>query len=141
MKTGMTLTWSTVSRRFGRGWTEGRTDAITVDNIPFDPNASLRPARLRMIGLFVLVFGMAGACLFYWIETRSATPTVAELIPGSAEAQARQIGILMGPFGLMLSGWVNVLERPGTEAIIIAAVSALVALGYFRAARLRSDGP
>lgn len=67
--------------------------------------------RLRVVGILVLVLGIAGACLFYGIEARSAAPTMDELLPGYASAQA----------------------------IIIATVSALVALGCFRAAWVLDD--
>jgi hypothetical protein len=92
-----------------------------------------------VIGILVLVLGIAGACLFYWVEARSAAPTIDDLLPDYSRARAREIGILMGNFGVMMLGWTDALERPGTQAIIIAAVSALVALGCFRAARVLDD--
>jgi uncharacterized protein YjeT (DUF2065 family) len=95
--------------------------------------------RLRVIGILVLVLGITGACLFYWVEARSAAPTIDDLLPDDSRARAREIGILMGTFGVMMLGWADALARPGTQAIIIAAVSALVALGCFRAARVLDD--
>jgi hypothetical protein len=95
--------------------------------------------RLRVIGTLVLVLGIAGACLFYVIEGHPAGPTMDELLPGYARASEREIGIQMGTFGVMLMEWQNALERPGTEAILIAAVSALFASYFFRAAWVLDD--
>lgn len=95
--------------------------------------------RLRVIGTLVLLFGIAGACLFYLIEGRPAGPTMDELLPGYERARTRQIGILMGPTGVMLMEWQDALERPGTQAILIAGVSALFASYFFRAAWVLDD--
>ena len=91
-------------------------------------------AQLRVIGIVVLVMGILGAGVFYVIETRYAKPTMNELMPGYARQEARQIGMLMGTFGVQMLEWRDALERPGTEAVLIAAASALVALACFRAA-------
>ena len=95
--------------------------------------------RLRAIGTVVLVLGIAGACLFYAIEARPAGPTMDELLPGYARASAREIGIQMGTIGVLLMEWQDVLERPGTQAILIAGVSALFASYFFRAAWVLDD--
>lgn len=92
--------------------------------------------RLRAIGILVLVVGVAGAGLFYWIEARSAAPTMDDLMPGYSQARSRQIGIMMGDLGVTLIEWLDALKDPRTQAIIIAAVSALAALACFRVARL-----
>jgi hypothetical protein len=99
--------------------------------------SSIKPSRrLRAIGLAVLVLGVAGAGLFYWVQTRSAAPTMDDLMPGYSSRRSRQIGIIMGTFGMTMMEWLDALKEPGTQAIIIAAVSALVALACFRVARL-----
>lgn len=95
-----------------------------------------RSKRLRVIGSLVLLFGVAGACLFYWIASRSAAPTMDDLMPGYSRARSRQIGIMMGDLGVTLMAWLDALKDPGTQAIIVAAVSALVGLACFRVARL-----
>jgi hypothetical protein len=91
-------------------------------------------AHLRTIGIVVLIVGILGAGIFYVVETRSATPAMNELMPGYARQEARQVGMLMGTFGVLMLEWRDALERPGTEAVLIAAASALVALACFRAA-------
>jgi hypothetical protein len=92
--------------------------------------------RLRALGILVLVVGVAGAGLFYWIETRSAVPTMDDLMPGYSQARSRQIGIMMGDLGVTLMEWLDALKEPRTQAMIIAAVSAVAALACFRVARL-----
>lgn len=91
--------------------------------------------RLRAAGILVLVLGIVGACLLYWLETRFAGPTIDQLLPGYAEMESRQMGILFGTSGAVLSGWLDDLKRPDVQAIIMAGVSVLVALGCFYVAR------
>jgi hypothetical protein len=95
--------------------------------------------RLRVIGALVLALGIAGAGLFYVIEARPAGPTMDELLPGYARARTREIGILMGPTGVTLMEVEDALERPGTQAVLIAAVAALFASYFFRAAWVLDD--
>ena len=90
--------------------------------------------RLRVIGRFVLVLGIVGACVFYWVEPPSKAQILDESVPGYAKSQAHEMGILMGHTGVMMMEWQDVLDRPGTQAIIIAAVSGLFSLYFFRAA-------
>jgi hypothetical protein len=99
--------------------------------------SALKPSRrLRTIGVLVLVCGVAGAGLFYWIQTRTAVPTMDDLMPGYSSRRSRQIGIMMGTFGMTMMEWLDALKEPRTQAIIIAAISALAALVCFRVARL-----
>ena len=68
--------------------------------------ARKQAARLRIAGVLILVFAIVVAGIWYWMETRSATPTLEELMPGSNAARARQVGILIGTFGVsLLQGW------------------------------------
>jgi uncharacterized protein YjeT (DUF2065 family) len=95
--------------------------------------------RLRVIGAIVLVLGMAGAGVFYWINAHPAGPSMDDLLPGYARAQARGVGAMMGHFGLIMTEWQDTLALPGTQALIIAAVSALFASYFFRAAWVLDD--
>ena len=106
-------------------------------NPPLARWASLKPSgRLRVVGTVVLVCGVTGAALFYWFVARTAGPTLDELMPGYARARDRQIGIMMGNFGVTLMQWLDALKDPTTQAIMTAIVSTLVALGCFRVAWL-----
>ena len=90
--------------------------------------------RLRAIGVLVLMLGIVGAGLYYWHEFRPATRTIADLQPDYEKARARDIGRMMGHSGVMMLEWQDALDLPGTQAVIIAAVSGLFALYFFRAA-------
>jgi hypothetical protein len=98
--------------------------------------SSLKRRRLRVVAALVLVIGVAGACLFYWIQTRAAGPTMDDLMPGCMRWRERQMGIVMGSLGKRMMEWRDALKEPRTQAIIIAALSALVAVALFRVARL-----
>jgi hypothetical protein len=84
--------------------------------------------------MLVLVIGVACAGLFYWVEARSAGPSMDELFPGYSRNRARQVGILMGSMTVTLLGLADSLKDPFTASVIIAAVSACVALIFFRLA-------
>jgi hypothetical protein len=91
---------------------------------------------LRFIGSGVLVLGLTGAYLFYRERSQSAAPTIDELLPGYSERRARQTGILMGGFVVSLLEGADKLKDPATQAVLIAVVSAIVALCCFRVAWL-----
>jgi hypothetical protein len=111
--------------------------------VPADAGEELAPdsravrrqaARLRIVATLILVVGVAGAGVLYWIKTRDAAPTLEDLMPGSTAARERQVGIMLGTLGVnLLEGWAY-LQRPGSEAILIIAVAVVVALGCFRIA-------
>ena len=70
-----------------------------------------------------------GACVFYWVQTRYAPPSIDDLLPTYERERTRNVGIMSrGPLGVMMLGWTQALESPATQAIIIAAISACVAL-------------
>ncbi len=92
-----------------------------------------------MIGVLVLLAGIAGAGLLYWAETRSAEPTMDELMPGYSKMEKRQMGILFGGTGVVLSDGLDDLKRPDTQATIIVVVSVLFAWGCFYVARGLED--
>ena len=92
-----------------------------------------------MIGLMVLLLGLAGAGLVYWIGTHSGGPTEDELLTGNARAESHQMGVLYGKMGILILQWFDDLKQPGTQAILIAGVSILIAAGCFYFARLLHD--
>jgi hypothetical protein len=110
-----------------------------VNNLAARFSSLKQSQRIRAIGIVVLLLGVAGACLYYWIQVRSADLTIEDLSPEYARAQQREIGIMMGHFGVMMFGWAQALAYPGTKAIGIAGGSAIAALGCFRVARLMDE--
>jgi hypothetical protein len=102
-----------------------------------DPSARWTPAnRLRFIGSGVLVLGLTAAYVFYRVQSQSPAPTMDDLLPGYSERRARQNGILMGGFVVLLLQGADKLKEPATQALIIAGASVLVALCCFRVAWL-----
>ena len=100
------------------------------------PSSSRRSARLRLIGIIVLVLGLGSAGAVYWLGTRS--PDVSDDISmvGYSKARTRQMGMLYGKMGSIIQGWSDDLKQPGTQAEIIAVVSILGTVVCFYFARL-----
>jgi len=93
-----------------------------------------------MAGVIVLVLGIAGAGLVYWLGTRSPDVSDDLSMVGYNKAQTRQMEQLYGKSGLLIDEWFDDLKEPGTQATLIVAVSALIAGGCFYVARLSADG-
>jgi hypothetical protein len=112
-----------------------------VDSKTAISNSTLKlRARFRTAGVIVLLLGIGGACILYWIRTRSGDWTDDTLLEGYSKAELRQREIIYGRMGLMISDLTDYLKRPSTQAVCIAAVSALIALGCFFIARRLHDG-
>lgn len=92
-----------------------------------------------MIGVVVLLTGLATAGAVYWIGTHSAEPSEDELLPGNARAESHQMQLLYGKMGLLTQELSDDLKQPGTQAFLIATVSVLIAAGCFYFARLSED--
>ena len=102
-------------------------------------SSSKRSARLKVIGVGVLLLGISSACLVYWMGTRSPDLSDDLSMVGFNRAEQRQMGQLYGKMGLLIEDWTNDLKRPGTQATLIASASILIALGCFYFARLSDD--
>jgi flagellar basal body-associated protein FliL len=98
--------------------------------------SSKRGARLRIIGIIVLVLGLGGAGLVYWLGTRSPDVSDDLSMVGYNKAQTRQMGMLYGKMGPVIEEWFDDLKQPGTQAEIIVAISIFIAAGCFYFARL-----
>ncbi|MGO8838054.1 MAG: hypothetical protein ACLQAH_15030 [Limisphaerales bacterium] len=110
---------------------------MTVNDPQRDSNRpSRRSARLRLAGVSVLLAGMAGAGIVYWLGTRSPDVSDDLSMVGFNRAERRQMGQLYGNMGTVIEDWSEDLKRPGTQAILIAGFSAAVAAGCFYVARL-----
>lgn len=110
---------------------------MTVNDEKISPDSfSKRAARLRRIGVIVLLLGIGSAGLVYWLGTRSPNVMDDLSMVGFNKARTRQMGMLYGKMGPVIEEWFDDLKRPGTQATIIAAVSTLIAAGCFYFARL-----
>ena len=113
---------------------------MMTNDEPADPQSSCQgAARLRLIGIIVLVLGLGSAAVVYWLGTRSPDVRDDLSMVGYNKAQTRQMGMLYGKMGLLIEDWVNDLKQPGTQAMLIASGSILIAFGCFYFARLLDD--
>jgi hypothetical protein len=92
--------------------------------------------RLKIIGIVILLSGIIGAGVVYWIGTRSEDLSDDLSMVGFNKPAQRQMAILYGKQGELIEDWSNDLKQPGTQAIIIVVAAALVAGGCFYFARL-----
>jgi hypothetical protein len=98
-------------------------------------SAAKRSDRLRAIGWIVLASGLAVAAVFYWIEARTADVALNDTTAlGYTKSLRHGMGVMMGPFGLMLTEWQETLMTPLGEALMIAVCAALFAGYFFRVA-------
>jgi hypothetical protein len=90
-----------------------------------------RARRMRTAGVVVLVLGVAGAGLAYWLGTR--TPDIRDdpSMIGFDKAEQRQMGQLYGGWGTMIEGFQDDLRDPSTQATIILVVAAVISAGCF----------
>jgi hypothetical protein len=110
---------------------------MTVNDEKNSPGpSSQRAARLRLIGVIVLLLGIGGAGVVYWLGTRSPDVMDDLSMVGYNKAQTRQMGMLYGKIGPVIEEWFDDLKQPGTQAKIIVAISILAAAGCFYFARL-----
>jgi hypothetical protein len=91
--------------------------------------------RLRAIGWCVLVFGLAGAAVFYGIKAQTVDPALDDTTAlGYTRSLQHGLGVMMGPFGAILTEWEQRLTSPIGQALMIALAAALVAGYFFRVA-------
>jgi hypothetical protein len=94
-----------------------------------------RSDRLRRTGWLVLAAGLVSAAAFYWLEVRSANPSLDDSTAlGYTRSLHHQMGVMMGQMGLILTDWQETLTSPLGEALMIAIFAALLAAYFFRVA-------
>ena len=98
-----------------------------------------RRRRLRLGGYSALLAGAMGVGLIYW-DHRHATPTIEELLPASARAHRRQMGILYGTVGAITVDLEEAMRRADTQVVLVLAVSAAIAGLCFRAEGSADEG-
>jgi hypothetical protein len=98
-----------------------------------------RARRLRIAGIIVLAMGIAGASVVCWLGTRDADVSGDLSMVGFNRSEERQMEILYGKSGELIEDWSNDLKQPGTQAVIIAAFSVIIASGCYYFARLSDD--
>ena len=94
-----------------------------------------RSDRLRAIGWFVLVSGIAGAAVLYWVQARTADLALDDATAlGYTRSLRHGMGVMMGQFGMILTDWQETLSSPVGQALTVAICAALVAGYFFRVA-------
>lgn len=83
-------------------------------------------ARLRKIGLIVLIAGLVGAGLVYWIGNRPQDPALAEYHQSEERNATRQMEQLYGTSGDVMHKLMNAMSRPRNQALAIIALAAVV---------------
>ena len=92
-------------------------------------------ARLRKIGTIILLLGFSSAGLVYWIGTRAEDSRLDEYNRAAQSSESRQVGILYGKSGQVTADLLDDLKRPSAEALIIAAITIVMAGGCFYLSR------
>jgi hypothetical protein len=97
-------------------------------------------ARLRTVGVLVLLLGLSGAGLVYWMGAPPVDLSDDVATPATSKREARAIEANVGKMGLFMSDFLEDWQYPGTKAGAIAVASFLVASGCFYFARLQARG-
>jgi hypothetical protein len=114
-------------------------DRVTGNESTTRPDAGRR-ARLKLAGTVVLVLGLVGAGVVYWLGTRSPDLSGDLSMVGFNKARTQQMARLYGKSGLLIDEWFDELKKPGTQAFLILAIATFVAGGCFYFARLSAEG-
>jgi hypothetical protein len=67
----------------------------------------------------------------YWVGTRSPNLEDDPLMVGYSRPQERNMELLYGKMGRTIEDLTHDLKQPGTQAVLIAGVSVVIAAGCF----------
>lgn len=107
-----------------------------------EPNPDSLPcekARLRKIGLVILLLGLVSAGLLYWIRNRPEDPALAEYRLSEERNAKLQMERLYGTSGDVTHKLMDVMSRPGNQALAIIALTAIVSGACFYLGRPLPD--
>lgn len=99
-------------------------------------SATRRVRRYRMAGVIILLLGLLGAGVVYWLGTRGPDLADDPAMLGFDRSEKRQLGILYGKQGQLIEDLTNSLKQPGTQAFLIVVAAAVIAAGCFFFARI-----
>jgi len=104
----------------GEGSAEGLTDHASLHR---------EKARLRLIGLIILVLGLVAAGIVYWHGRRAqeADLQIQEYEQSQSRAESRQMQMLYGTSGGLIQDFLESMKQPGNQAAAIAGISSLIA--------------
>jgi len=99
--------------------------------------AARRPGRrYRLAAGVILLLGLSGAGLVYWLASRPPDFSDDPAMVGFNRATERQMGVLYGKQGQLIADLNDSLKQPGTQALLLVAVAVAAAIGCFQFARL-----
>jgi len=101
------------------------------------PSSKRKARRLRIIGVVVLALGIVSAGVIYWTRSTDLSDDISML--GYDKPATQQMEKLYGKWGDLTDDLSNGLKQPGTQAIIIVAVTAIVVWCCFYFARLHDE--
>lgn len=110
--------------------------ALPVSNSGLSPAVRRRLRCYRVAALVILVLGVAGAGTVYWLGARRADYPDDPAMVGFNRAAERQMSLLYGNQGKLIEDLDNWLKRPGSQALLVAAAAAVLALGCYQFSRL-----
>jgi hypothetical protein len=98
---------------------------------------SRQSARLRLVGVIVLLLGLGSAGTVYWVGIHSPDSTLGDdpAMLGFNRVEQRQMALLYGKMGALVEGWSDDLKRPGVQATLIILLSVVIAASCFFFAR------
>jgi hypothetical protein len=102
-------------------------------------HARRRGRRFRFTGVILLVLGIAGAGVVYWLGSRAPGFADDLAMVGFNRSEDRQMGLLYGKQGRLIEDLTHALKQPGTQAFLIVAAAAVIAAGCFYFARILED--
>jgi hypothetical protein len=110
----------------------------TQSNEPAELPAEVqrRVRRLRWSAAMILVLGLVGAAVVYWVGSRREALPDDPAMVGFDRATQRQMGLLYGKQGQLIEDLNNWVKQPSTQALLVAAGAAVVALVLFQASRV-----
>jgi hypothetical protein len=109
-----------------------------IEDVPA-PSAAVarrRARRLKLAGIMVLVLGIVGAGLIYWLGKRTQDLSDDPSMLGYDRAADRQTEMLYGRQGLLIDDLTDRLKQPGTQALILLVTSGIISAVCFRFARV-----
>lgn len=87
--------------------------------------------RLRLAGVLVLVVGLSGAGLLYWRGTQAEDWSDNPAMLRYNQPAEQQMQMLYGKQGRLIEDLSTSLKQPGTQALLIGAVSIIISGGCF----------